>query len=85
MKTGRNLIQIVKKPLHPIQRSRLWLLLFCGLFAAVRPVLAQTWTQTGVSNFFESVASSADGTKLVAGSFAGLIFTLCGFSAARCS
>ena len=39
----------------------------CGLFLVVDPVLAQTWTQTGApSNHWFSVASSADGTKMVA-------------------
>jgi len=38
--------------------------------------LAQTWTQTSApSNFWASVASSADGCKLVAGAYPGPIYT----------
>jgi len=41
---------------------------FCGFFTAINPVFAQTWTQTSApTNYgWTSVASSADGTKLVA-------------------
>jgi photosystem II stability/assembly factor-like uncharacterized protein len=41
---------------------------FCGLFAAVKPATAQTWTQTSApsNNNWVAVASSADGSKLIA-------------------
>ena len=40
-----------------------------GLLAATAPASAQTWTQTSApSNYWISVASSADGTKLAAAS-----------------
>ena len=39
----------------------------CGLIAATQPVFAQTWTQTSAPNSnWESIASSADGSRLVA-------------------
>ena len=42
-------------------------IVFCGWCTAVNPAFAQTWTQTGAPNwFFQSIASSADGSKLVA-------------------
>jgi len=38
-----------------------------GLFTAIHSASGQTWTQTGPSNwYFQSIASSADGSKLVA-------------------
>ena len=44
----------------------------CGLFLVVDPVFAQTWTQTGVPDqFIPAVASSADGSKLVAAGLSG--------------
>ena len=46
-----------------------------GLLAATAPTSAQTWTQTSApSNYWNSVASSADGSKLVAASD-GAIYT----------
>jgi len=40
---------------------------FCGLTAAIEPASAQTWTQTSATNWiFTSIASSADGSKLMA-------------------
>ena len=53
----------------------------CGLFLALDPALAQTWTQTGAPRGgWLSVASSADGTKIVTaaasiGIGGGAIFT----------
>jgi hypothetical protein len=42
-------------------------IIFCGLFAAVDSAFAQTWTQTSATtNFWSSIACSADGSKLVA-------------------
>jgi len=43
-------------------------IIFCGLIAAVNSAFAQTWTQAtnAPSNGWTCVASSADGTKLVA-------------------
>ncbi|MGD0350032.1 MAG: sialidase family protein [Verrucomicrobiota bacterium] len=39
----------------------------CGLSLVVDPGLAQTWTQTSApTNYWQSIASSADGSKLVA-------------------
>jgi len=46
-------------------------IMFCGLSTAVNPALAQTWTQTSAPNEYRlSIASSADGSKLVALGFA---------------
>ncbi len=43
------------------------LAIFCGLFTTVNPVFAQTWTQSSAPiTTWNSVASSADGTKLFA-------------------
>ena len=40
-----------------------------GLFTAVHPAFAQTWKQTSLpSELWQTVASSADGSKLIAGS-----------------
>jgi hypothetical protein len=40
---------------------------YCGLLVAINSVFAQTWMQTSApSNLWASIASSADGTKLVA-------------------
>jgi hypothetical protein len=42
-------------------------IMFCGLFAAIIPASAQTWTQTSApNNYWYSVACSADGSKLEA-------------------
>jgi hypothetical protein len=42
-------------------------MMLCGLSVVLNPAFAQTWTQTMASMaFWSSVASSADGTKLVA-------------------
>jgi hypothetical protein len=47
----------------------------CGIFVA-NSAFAQTWTQTGApSNYWASIASSADGSRLVAGAFERGIFT----------
>src|SRR3984957_7674428 len=44
-------------------------IMFCGLFNAVNSAFAQTWTLTGApSRNWETVVSSADGSKLIAGS-----------------
>jgi hypothetical protein len=43
-----------------IYRTGLLLIVFCGLFAAVNPALAQTWTLIATPGVF-SIASSADG------------------------
>lgn len=41
--------------------------MFCGLFITVDSMRAQTWTQTSATGFqWNSVASSADGSKLIA-------------------
>jgi hypothetical protein len=46
---------------------KLVILLLGGMFTVANPASAQTWTQTSApSNHWASVASSADGTKLVA-------------------
>jgi hypothetical protein len=49
---------------------------FCGLFAAVKPATAQTWTQTSApsNDNWVAVASSADGSKLIA---AGMPWIYC--------
>ncbi|MGO9704396.1 MAG: WD40/YVTN/BNR-like repeat-containing protein [Limisphaerales bacterium] len=52
---------------HTRHRTELLLMTFCGLIAAGNSAFAQTWTQTSApTNYWTSVASSADGTKLVA-------------------
>jgi photosystem II stability/assembly factor-like uncharacterized protein len=61
---------------YAMHRTELLLMVFCGLFASVNSAFTQTWTQTGSpSNYWESVASSADGTKLVAAVYGGGIYT----------
>ena len=48
-------------------KLRIQLLLITGLLAAITPIPAQTWTQTGLPNSqWRCFASSADGTTLVA-------------------
>src|SRR5882724_4052790 len=43
-------------------------IIICGLFAAVKSTFAQTWTQStnAPSTYWTSMASSADGRKLIA-------------------
>jgi hypothetical protein len=49
-----------------MHRTKKLLMVFCGLLF-VMPAVAQTWTQTfAPTNFWWSIASSADGSKLVA-------------------
>jgi photosystem II stability/assembly factor-like uncharacterized protein len=68
---------------HIMHRTGLLLMFICGLFAAFNPAFAQTWTQTSAPyENWSCVASSADGTKLVAVAFhqtsspdAGMIYT----------
>jgi hypothetical protein len=49
---------------------------FAGWFIAINSALSQTWTQTNAPNTtWLSVASSADGTKLIAGTFDGAVYT----------
>src|SRR6266478_5794550 len=59
-----------------MENVRAWILcgwLF-GLFALVQPACAQNWVQTSAPNTnFISVASSADGTMLVAAALSGFI------------
>ena len=46
------------------------------MFAGVNPACAQSWTPTtSPSEFWQSIASSADGTKLVAAVIEGSIYT----------
>src|SRR5208283_2478592 len=50
--------------------------IFCGLFSTVNSTLAQTWlpvTNAPVTSW-NAIASSADGTKLVAVTYNGLIY-----------
>jgi photosystem II stability/assembly factor-like uncharacterized protein len=50
-----------------MHRAKLILMIFYGLLAAFDRAIAQTWTQTSApTSFWSCVASSADGTKLVA-------------------
>jgi len=55
------------------------MLAICRLFVVAEPAFAQTWTQTSAPNsFWLSIASSADGSKLVAfshGPGSGTIYT----------
>ena len=41
---------------------------FCGLFTAVNPAFAQTWTLTSAptNDYFYTFACSADGSKMAA-------------------
>jgi hypothetical protein len=65
----------MKIELHSIHRTELLLIVFCGLFASINPAFAQSWTQAYAAvNGFDSVASSADGTRLVAVSSGGSIY-----------
>src|SRR5438034_11833287 len=55
-----------------------------GLLAVVSPASAQTWTQTSApSNYWWSVASSADGSKVVAACFSSGIYTSADSGATR--
>jgi hypothetical protein len=57
-------------------KPRIGLLMTIGLLAALRPAAAQTWTQTSApTNYWNSIAASADGTKLVAAVYGGGIYT----------
>lgn len=61
---------------HTMHRIELLLTIFCGLLAAVISAFAQTWTPTGApTRTWDTIASSADGTKLVAAVYAGGIYT----------
>jgi Tfp pilus assembly protein FimT len=45
----------------------------CGLLAAVNPAFTQTWTQSSApTNYWASIASSADGTRLAAVAYNGI-------------
>lgn len=51
----------------------------CAIMAmvllAAQTLTAQTWTQTGAaSNYWYCIASSADGSRLIAGAFPGLVY-----------
>jgi hypothetical protein len=55
--------------MKPIKILLLTVAISTGWFIAVTPTFAQTWTQTSApSKNWETVASSADGNKLIAGS-----------------
>ena len=57
----------MKMQWYIMHRTVLLLMVICDLFAASNPSLAQTWTQTSApEELWSYVASSADGTKLVA-------------------
>src|SRR5208282_6716899 len=58
----------MKMQSHTMHLGELLLMAFCGLLAVVAPAFAQTWTQTSApsNDGWVSVASSADGNKLVA-------------------
>ena len=54
---------------QPTPRTEL-LLLVCAMLVAGSPAFAQTWGQSAApTNFWWSIASSADGTRLVAAAF----------------
>jgi len=53
---------MIVKPKHLLLILAVW----GSLFGALNPVFAQTWTQTSAPSGADAVASSADGTKLVA-------------------
>ena len=57
--------------------ARIIVIIFCGLLIAANPTIAQTWTQQTNSPAEEwtCIASSADGSKLVAASFNGPVYT----------
>jgi photosystem II stability/assembly factor-like uncharacterized protein len=51
-------------------------MVFCGLFTTINPAAAQIWTPTAApTNYWHSIAASADGTKLVAVVYGGGIYT----------
>ena len=57
----------MKMQSHKMYRTKIVWMAFCGLFTAVCPILAQTWTQTSATNTrWAQVAASADGSKLAA-------------------
>lgn len=52
------------------------LMVFCGLFTILFSSFAQIWTNTSAPpNYWNSIASSADGTRLVAAVYFGDIYT----------
>lgn len=58
-----------------MQACGVGLIIFCSLIMAVNLVFAQTWAPTSApSNYWQCVASSADGTLLVAGANPGGIY-----------
>jgi hypothetical protein len=58
------------------KQFELLLMGFCGLFATANPAPAQMWTPTSApTNYWNTIASSADGTKLVAAIYGGGIYT----------
>jgi len=58
------------------KRFELLLLGICGLLTAANPAPAQIWTPTGApTKHWNTIASSADGTKLVAAIYGGGIYT----------
>lgn len=57
------------------QVLRKYALLAVSLFAAAQTLTAQTWTQTGaVSNYWYCIAASADGSRLIAGTWPGFVY-----------
>ena len=66
---------LMKRQSYSIHRSKLLLMVFASFVAYFNPALAQTWTQTSApSNFWGSIASSADGTKLMGVVNGGLFY-----------
>jgi hypothetical protein len=67
MELGADLKTKMNPQPHRMLRRELALTFCCGWFAVVSPAVGQTWAQSHApTNFWWSIASSADGTKLVA-------------------
>jgi photosystem II stability/assembly factor-like uncharacterized protein len=59
-----------------MHRSELLLMVVCCLLIADNPALSQVWTQTTApTNYWNSIAASADGNKLVATVYGGGIYS----------
>ncbi len=59
-----------------MHRSELFLMVVCCLLIAVNPALSQVWTQTTApTNYWNSIAASADGNRLVATVYGGGIYS----------
>jgi hypothetical protein len=59
-----------------VHRAKLALVLFYGSLSTINVAFTQTWTTNGApSQYWNAIASSADGTKLVAAVYGGGVYT----------